>query len=440
MEQKTSFIFDTVLAQGAKADLIVDQRKSLSLKANEGSLEEHSVSSTHVFGLRVIKDGHVGIAYSEADDQASLLSMTEQALTNASFAKQEEFESILDNSAILRTDDSLLCPQDDTTIDVKIETVLKLEDSLLQRDKIKSVPYNGLSEASIQRQIFSTAGLNTSIKQSYTSLYAYALAEFDGKNAMEGHGQLSRLHKDFNTQEISNIVHQNCLDMLEGSICKSGHYDVIFDNECQIKIFDTFALPLSGKAAKDGINPWREKLDQAVADERLNLSDQPLLLDGFGYELFDAEGTACSTTTIISNGSLQNLLHNSSTAKACGVKTTGHATRGPKSSLSVSSHQLVIDAGSTNISELHSGDYIEITGLSGLHSGANAISGDFSFGASGFLCRDGVRQQVLRGITVAGNFYQMLNRIHCIGDTQHWNWQKSSLMPSIRFAEMSISG
>ena len=81
-----------------------------------------------------------------------------------------------------------------------------------------------------------------------------------------------------------------------------------------------------------------------------------------------------------------------------------------------------------------------MTDLSGLHSGANAISGDFSFGASGFLCRDGVRQQALRGITVAGNFYKMLNQISCIGDTQHWNWQKSSLMAPIRFAEMAVSG
>jgi len=56
------------------------------------------------------------------------------------------------------------------------------------------------------------------------------------------------------------------------------------------------------------------------------------------------------------------------------------------------------------------------------------------------LCRDGQRVQPVRGITVAGNFYKMLNQIQCIGDEQFWNWERSALMPSIRFADIAISG
>ena len=210
-DKLASLIFDQVAKQGAKADLIIDQKQSLSLKANQGSLEEHSVSSTQIFGLRVIKDGRVGTAYSEADDQSSLLMMTEQALCNASFAKQEEYETILDNNNTLRSDDKLLCPEDSTDIDRKIETLLELEGELLKRDKIKSVPYNGLSESFIERQVFSSAGLNASIRQKHASLYAYALAEDGEKNAMEGHGQLTRRPAELQTQGIIETIHTNCL-------------------------------------------------------------------------------------------------------------------------------------------------------------------------------------------------------------------------------------
>ena len=75
-----------------------------------------------------------------------------------------------------------------------------------------------------------------------------------------------------------------------------------------------------------------------------------------------------------------------------------------------------------------------------LMSGANAISGEFSFGASGYLCENGERFQPVRNVTVAGNFYQMLQNINMIGNRQHWNWQRSALMPSIRFADVAISG
>ena len=89
---------------------------------------------------------------------------------------------------------------------------------------------------------------------------------------------------------------------------------------------------------------------------------------------------------------------------------------------------------------MHSGEYLEVTDLSGLHSGANPISGNFSFGASGYLCKDGERIQAVRGITVAGNFYEMLNKISMIGNKQHWNEGRTTLMPSIRFSDIAISG
>jgi PmbA protein len=46
----------------------------------------------------------------------------------------------------------------------------------------------------------------------------------------------------------------------------------------------------------------------------------------------------------------------------------------------------------------------------------------------------------VRGITVAGNFYEMLKKIAAIGEVQKWNWQRGSLMPSIRFSDVAISG
>ena len=106
----------------------------------------------------------------------------------------------------------------------------------------------------------------------------------------------------------------------------------------------------------------------------------------------------------------------------------------------MSLHQVEIAKGSEDQSTLRSGEYLELTDLSGLHSGANAIFGNFSFGASGYMCRDGELIQAVRGITVAGNFYEMLNKISMIGDEQYWDEGRSALMPGIRFSDLAISG
>ncbi len=68
------------------------------------------------------------------------------------------------------------------------------------------------------------------------------------------------------------------------------------------------------------------------------------------------------------------------------------------------------------------------------------ISGEFSFGASGFLCRDGQRIQPVRGITVAGNFYQMLKEIDAVGTIIEHSTACDFYAPNIRFSRLNIAG
>jgi PmbA protein len=433
-------VLDQVMSAGATGDLIIDEGETISLKACAGELEEYKVSSSRIFGLRVIKDGHIGTAYSEAVDADALKSLVGQALNNASFVKVESHENILPNSNQLKTDDELLCPQEQTSIDQKIQMALEIESKLNAKDKVKNVPYNGVQDIFSQRHIFSSAGLNALTRSRMYASYAYALVEDGEKTAMQGTSQVSRLFSGLNPSIIIDKAYEKCIGLLDGKPIPSKHYDVIFDKECQVSVFEVFSMMFSGKAAKDGINPMRDKIGSLIADSRLTIYDHPLNGDGFGYHLFDAEGTATEKSKLVVDGCLQTLIHNSATASYFDTNTTGHASRGPKSTLSVNLHQVEIAQGSEDLSTLHSGEYLEVTDLAGLHSGANAISGDFSFGASGYLCKNGERIQAVRGITVAGNFYEMLNNISMIGNQQSWDEGRSALMPSIRFSDVAISG
>ena len=51
------------------------------------------------------------------------------------------------------------------------------------------------------------------------------------------------------------------------------------------------------------------------------------------------------------------------------------------------------------------GEGLLITEFAGLHSGANAISGDFSLASKGFYIKDGKKAYPVDQITVAGNFF-----------------------------------
>lgn len=433
-------VLDQVVRAGAHGDLIVQQDASLSLKAHDGDLEEHKVNSTRIYGVRVIKDHRAGIAYSEAADAAALDSMVAAALQNAAFAREDEHEAVVDGNGPLDTDDAILCRQDDVAIETKIDAALALERELAARDKVQNVPYNGVQDVTAERHVFTTAGHTAHSNARLCSAYAYALLKDGDKDVLDGVERTARRFDDLDTSEVVDETYARCLALLHGEAIPSRHYDVLFDVECQAALFDAFASVFSGKAARDGINPLRERLGERIGVDSLDIRDAPRRTDGFRYALFDGEGVATAATTLVAGGQLLTLAHNSATASHFGVPNTGHAARSPKTPLGVALHQPEIGPGEIAESDLTSGDYLEIVDLAGLHSGTNAVSGDFSLGAAGFLCVDGERLRPVRNITVAGNFLDMLAGIVGIGDVQHWNAGRSALMARIRFGDMAISG
>src|SRR5699024_12610586 len=59
---------------------------------------------------------------------------------------------------------------------------------------------------------------------------------------------------------------------------------------------------------------------------------------------------------------------------------------------------------------------IIITGLAGLHSGANQISGDFSLAADGYYVENGEIVGPTKQMTVAGNFFDLIKDVEEVGN------------------------
>jgi PmbA protein len=58
--------------------------------------------------------------------------------------------------------------------------------------------------------------------------------------------------------------------------------------------------------------------------------------------------------------------------------------------------------------------------VSGLHSGTNPISGDFSVGAEGLMVRDGALAEPVREVTIASTLPRMLHDVVEIGADRTW--------------------
>lgn len=76
--------------------------------------------------------------------------------------------------------------------------------------------------------------------------------------------------------------------------------------------------------------------------------------------------------------------------------------------------------------------------VSGVHSGANPISGEFSVGATGVRIRGGELAEPLREMTIASTLPQMLAGVSGVGDDLRFF--SSVGTPSLLFGEMSLAG
>ena len=122
---------------------------------------------------------------------------------------------------------------------------------------------------------------------------------------------------------------------------------------------------------------------------------------------------------VITKGILNTYLHSLTTAKTFNVQPTGNASRASfKSSVNISPSNMYIKPQQTSFDEIlqQVSNGIYVTDVQGLHAGLNAISGDFSLSASGFLIEDGKVTKPVHEMTIAGNFFDVLNHIVGVGN------------------------
>jgi PmbA protein len=61
-----------------------------------------------------------------------------------------------------------------------------------------------------------------------------------------------------------------------------------------------------------------------------------------------------------------------------------------------------------------------VQSVSGLHSGTNPVSGDFSVGVEGLMVRGGERAEPIREATIASTLQRMLQNMVAVGGDQEW--------------------
>lgn len=418
---------------------------SFVVKIFEGKVNDYRVNTSHGISFRGLFKGKMGYSYTEAFDDDAIGMLIDNAMENAQVIENEDKQFIFAGSDSYENVISFNNSLEKVGVQEKIDTALALEKLAKEGHKaIDSVAHTVLQSGSGEIKIKNSKGLDLSFKDNLLFCYVVPIAKSGDKMVDGSSYQIVRDFKDLDIKKIAQEAVDNAVSMLEAGPVKSGEYKILFDNECAGDIISAFAGIFSAENTQKDLSLLKGKENTKIASELLTIIDDPLLKNGPISMPFDSEGVATYTKNIVENGVLKTLLHNLKTAEIDGVKSTGNASKGSyKSSVAVSGSNFFIKPGDKSFEELCMivNEGLIITEVSGLHAGANAVSGDFSLLAKGFKIIDGKKCDAVEQITIAGNFFTLLNDIIYIGSDLKFGLPGSSCIgsPSLVIKSLSVA-
>ncbi len=410
----------------------------------DADVESLSSATAEGMGIRVVVGHRQGFAYAGSLDEAVLAETLEEARDNASFATPDEHLGLASPDGVAPADLDLWRPElARLPTDRKVEMALELERRVKAGDpRIRTVHSSEYGDAMVEAAVATSTGISATYRRSSCYVSAYALAG-EGEETQTGSGySVGRGPADLDIDEAAEDAVERATRLLGARKPASARLPVVLDRRITATLLSVLSGTLSGEAVLKGRSLFANRVGQQVASPAVTLVDDPTTPDAYGAAAYDAEGLACRRNVLVDGGHLRGFLYNTYAGRRAGMSSTASAVRGGfKSTPGIGCRALSLRPGTKSQEEILAdvGEGLLVQEVSGVHSGVNAISGDFSVGAEGLMIRGGALAEPVREITVASTIQRMLLDVVAVGSDLEW-LPGSAAGVTLAVGGMSMSG
>lgn len=423
----------------ASSELFYANGESFEVNANGGEIDRYSVSREAGVSVRVSIGGREGYAYTERIDDPERL--VDHAADNARCNESMDDHPMQTRQTYRKVErqDSALKNLSESE---RIALAKRLEQACLALDpRVKRVVYctAGYDSGSVVME--NSLGLHA--ERTTDSSYIYVMPSVeDGLELQTGFAFFMGTEAA-NVEACAKEAVEDALGKLGASPVDSGCYRVLLKPYAVCDLLSAFASMFSADAAQKGLSLLANKEGESIASEIVTIWDDPF--DPVAPRAFDGEGTPCVKKAVIERGVLKTLLHNLKTAKKAGTESTGNASRSSAAAaVGVSPTVFRVEPGKAGYEELlkQLGSGLVISELEGIHAGVDAVSGDFSLKAAGFLVENGALVRPVSNITIAGNFVSMMKDVSAVGSDLRFGMPQGGYFgsPSILVSGLTVAG
>ena len=422
------------------ADLTSNESNSLSVSVYHGEVDSLTNNSSYELVARGIYKGKMGSISVDNVDKKSPEFLVKEIKRGASLIENEDPVFIFKGSEKYHKKNVSKNVDFAENVQEKVRILLEIEKKLLAYDKrINEVVTVGFESDSHSYKKTNSYGLKLSQKKNSYAYFSEVTAK-DGEEIRTGFSVFASLDEnEFSIDEFVEKVAKDALQKLGSTQCASKKYPVVFNPECVANLVSFLISSLDAEEVQKHTSLLEGKLNQQVLSKKFTVIENPLKKNLF-FRYFDDEGVATNKKYLIKKGVISTYLYTLQTAAKDGVQPTGNGFGASKAKANVG--YVEVKGGKKTEDEMLStiNEGVYITELSGLHSGMNAQSGNFSLQCAGFMIRDGKKAEPLALITVAGNLLNVFRNIKCVANNNKLVISNQMSCPSIYVGKLPISG
>jgi PmbA protein len=445
LEDAAARAVEAALSAGASdADAWVEESTSRRVRVYAGEVESLSDAGGRGIGVRAFAGRRSGYAYGTDLSDDGVVEIARAAREAAELADEDEHEGLPDETG--RSDvEGLASPGfGEWSTERVVELTLEVDRAARSREGVTQVENSVYSDARGSVALANSRGFAASYSATQAWAYSSAFAG-EGADLMTGLGVgMGRDPSALDPKAIGAEAAERALALVGARQPESRRCPVVLDAFVAASFIGFIGAMLSADAVQRGRSLFAGREGEEVADPALRLADVGTEPEGPSSAPFDGEGAPTRRTGLIEEGRLLGFLYDSRTARKDGRTTTGNASRGSyRSPPAVGTTNLVVEPGDRDLAGLieQAGEGLYVTGVAGLHSGVNPISGTFSVGASGRLIEGGRPGTPVREITIASDLVSMLKAVRFVGSEARWvPFGGSVRTPPLLVAEMAVSG
>ena len=430
---------------GESVEAYAEESRRTEVDALRGEVEGLTFAESRGVGVRLLAGGRLGYAYAADPSPDEVRQAVARARENAALAAPDEYNVLPEVEPFEPMPEVFRASQADIPTDRKVALALDVERRAVHSDpRVTKVDLAQVGDGVARVAIASTTGMAAEYARTDAWAVCVTLA-VEGDETQTGFSyRIAREIGDLGWEEVVEEAVERGVRMLGAVKPPTAKVPMVLDQFAGTTFLGVLSGALSAEAVLKGRSLFADRVGDQLGSELFTLVDDGRVLEGPGAAPFDDEGVPSRRTELLSGGVLNGFLHNTYTATRMGdgTRSTGNAQRGSyRGAPGVGTTNFFLEAGDVPVEELYrrAEGGVLIQDVSGAHSGASPISGQFSVGATGLrILPGGELGEPLREMTIASTLADMLSGVTGVGDDLRFF--SSVGVPSILIGEMTLAG